>query len=211
MKGTSNTVASEFGKQVGKEAAKSGAKTTASNAIGAANMALNAYSAIHGALGLANNWKDSSTFNAGDLANMSSKSTEYVNGVGYERYGGYDAAGAQDVVNAQNKAQKLGGITSGFEAGAGIGGLIGAIAAPATAGLSSLIGSGIGGILGAIGGGVFGRHARRKRQRQFEEAQQRWASASDAHNMQEESKALTTGIRNRFNATHGDKGIDKVK
>lgn len=193
----------EFAKIGGTEAIKSSAKEAASKAFGAANIAMNAFGAIHGGLGLANNWKDSDTLSANDLQNMAARSTEYVNGVAYDRIGGYDSAGVNDYVRAQNKAQKLGGISSGFEAGAGIGGLVGLVGGP----LGSLIGSGIGGALGAIGGGFFGHRAREKRKRAIEEAKRRFALSADAYNTQSESEAASQGIRNEYYATHADKGL----
>lgn len=196
-------MASEGIKNGIKAAAKHSAKTTANKVLGAANIALNAYGAIHGGLGLMNNMKDSDTFSAGDISNMSSKSTEYTNGVAYDVMGGYDASGVDSAVRAQNKANKIAGIGAGFEAGAGIGGLIGSI----FPGAGTLIGSGIGAVLGAIGGGFLGGHARRKRERAIEEAKNRYAIAASNYNLQSESEAASQGLRNQYYATHADKGL----
>lgn len=188
----------------GLNVAKSSAKSAASKALGAANIALNAYGAIHGGIDLFNNWKDSSTLSSEDLSNMASRSTEYVNGVAYDRIGGYDSSGVDKYVRDQNKASKIGGITSGFEAGAGIGGLIGSI----FPGAGTLIGSGIGAVVGAIGGLFGGSHARRKRERAIAEAKRNYANAADAYNSQSESEAASTGMRNMYYATHADKGLN---
>ena len=189
--------------QEGLQAAKEGAKSAASKVAGAASTALNVYGALHGGYGLYQNTKDSDTLTAGDLSTMASRSTEYTNGVAYERMGGYDASGVNKYVEDQNKANKIGGITSGLEAGAGIGGLVGSI----FPGAGTLIGSGIGALLGAIGGGMFGHSAREKRKRAIEEAKRNYALAADAYNTQNESEAASTGLRNDFYATHGDEGL----
>ena len=188
----------------GLNVAKSSAKSAASKALGAANIALNAYGAIHGGIDLLNNWKDSSTLSSEDLSNMASRSTEYVNGVAYDRMGGYDSSGVNKYVRDQNKASKIGGITSGLEAGAGIGGLIGSI----FPGAGTLIGSGIGAVVGALGGLFGGSHARRKRERAIAEAKRNYANAANAYNSQNESEASSTGMRNMYYATHADKGLN---
>lgn len=188
----------------GLNVAKSSAKSAASKALGAANIALNAYGAIHGGIDLLNNWNDSSTLSSGDLSNMASRSTEYVNGVAYDRMGGYDSSGVDKYVSDQNKASKIEGITSGLETGAGIGGLIGSI----FPGAGTLIGSGIGAVVGAIGGLFGGDSARRKRERAIAEAKRNYANAADAYNSQSESEAASTGMRNMYYATHADKGLN---
>lgn len=216
---TMQEIGAKYGKlaaqQVGDEArnavyneglnvAKSSAKSAASKALGAANIALNAYGAIHGGIDLLNNWNDSSTLSSGDLSNMASRSTEYVNGVAYDRMGGYDSSGVDKYVSDQNKASKIEGITSGLETGAGIGGLIGSI----FPGAGTLIGSGIGAVVGAIGGLFGGDSARRKRERAIAEAKRNYANAANAYNSQNESEAASTGIRNMYYATHADKGLN---
>lgn len=188
----------------GLNVAKSSAKSAASKALGAANIALNAYGAIHGGIDLLNNWNDSSTLSSGDLSNMASRSTEYVNGVAYDRMGGYDSSGVDKYVSDQNKASKIEGITSGLETGAGIGGLIGSI----FPGAGTLIGSGIGAVVGALGGLFGGDSARRERERAIAEAKRNYANAADAYNSQSESEAASTGIRNMYYATHADKGLN---
>lgn len=197
--GASSGIAEDAFVKAGQAAAKNTASSAASKAIGAANIALNAYGAIHGGIDLLNNWKDSSTLSSEDLSNMASRSTEYVNGVAYDRIGGYDSSGVDKYVRDQNKASKIGGITSGFEAGAGIGGLIGSI----FPGAGTLIGSGIGAVVGAIGGLFGGGHARRKRERAIAEAKRNYANAANAYNSQNESEAASTGMRNMYYATHG--------
>ena len=202
--GASSGIAEDAFVKAGQTAAKNTAKSAASKALGAANIALNAYGAIHGGIDLLNNWKDSSTLSSEDLSNMASRSTEYVNGVAYDRIGGYDSSGVDKYVRDQNKASKIGGITSGLEAGAGIGGLIGSI----FPGAGTLIGSGIGAVVGAIGGLFGGSHARRKRERAIAEAKRNYANAADAYNSQNESEASSTGMRNMYYATHADKGLN---
>ena len=201
--GASSGFAEDAFVKAGQTAAKNTAKSAASKAIGAANIALNAYGAIHGGIDLLNNWKDSSTLSSEDLSNMASRSTEYVNGVAYDRIGGYDSSGVDKYVRDQNKASKIGGITSGLEAGAGIGGLIGSI----FPGAGTLIGSGIGAVVGAIGGLFGGSHARRKRERAIAEAKRNYANAADAYNSQNESEAASIGLRNEYYTTHADKGL----
>lgn len=208
--GASSGIAEDAFVKAGQTAAKNTAKSAASKALGAANIALNAYGAIHGGIDLFNNWKDSSTLSSEDLSNMASRSTEYVNGVAYDRIGGYDSSGVDKYVRDQNKASKIGGITSGLEAGAGIGGLIGSI----FPGAGTLIGSGIGAVVGALGGLFGGSHARRKRERAIAEAKRNYANAADAYNSQSESEAASTGMRNMYYATHGvgadcGKGVKK--
>lgn len=188
----------------GLNVAKSSAKSAASKALGAANIALNAYGAIHGGIDLINNWKDSSTLSSGDLSNISERSTEYANGVAYERMGGYDTHGVDKYVRDQNKASKIQGLASGLEAGAGLGGLVGSI----FPGAGTLIGSGIGAVVGALGGLLGGIGSRSKRERAIEEAKRNYATAADAYNTQNESEAASTGLRNQYYATHADKGLN---
>ena len=197
-------MASVGAKEGVKAAAKSTAKTAASKAVGAANIALNAYSAIHGGLGLYNNWTDSSTLTAADISNSAARSTEYANGVAYDRMDGYDVSGVDKYVRDQNKASKIEGATSGFEAGAGVGGLVGSL----FPGAGTFIGAGIGGVVGAVAGLFGGDSARRERERAIEEAKRNYAFAADAYNTQGSSEAASVGLRNIFNATHADKGLD---
>lgn len=192
-------MASVGAKEGVKAAAKSTAKTAASKAVGAANIALNAYSAIHGGLGLYNNWTDSSTLTAADISNSAARSTEYANGVAYDRMDGYDVSGVDKYVRDQNKASKIEGATSGFEAGAGVGGLVGSL----FPGAGTFIGAGIGGVVGAVAGLFGGDSARRERERAIEEAKRNYAFAADAYNTQGSSEAASAGLRNIFNATHG--------
>lgn len=202
--GASSGIAEDAFVKAGQTAAKNTAKSAASKALGAANIALNAYGAIHGGIDLLNNWKDDSTLTSGDLLNMSERSTEYANGVAYERMGGYDTYGVDKYIQDQNKASKIQGLTSGLETGAGLGGLVGSI----FPGAGTLIGSGIGAVVGALGGLFGGIGSRRKRERAIEEAKRNYAMAADAYNTQSESEAASTGLRNQYYATHADKGLN---
>lgn len=171
--------------------------STTSNAVSVAGKGLAALAAIHGTADFIGNQFDyNNTLTGRDLQDQSSKSTQYINGVGYDAYGGYDSAGASKYVKDQNNASMIKGISSGVEAGAGIGSLI-------LPGFGTAIGAGVGALGGWIGG-LFGR-ARRKNK--FTEAKRNWATAVSNYNLQNEANAASEGLRNQYYATHADKGL----
>ena len=187
---TMTSVTSPTASEYSASNAANAASTVATNALGA-------LAAIHGGVNFAKNQFDySNTLSSSDLQNASSKSTEYINGVAYDRYGGFDQSGADKYVKAQNNAGMMNGITSGMETGAGVGTMI----AP---GIGTAIGAGIGAIGGWIGG-LFGRSHRKNK---YHRALENWRTAASNYNLQSESEAASQGLRNQYYATHADEGL----
>lgn len=185
------------GAEASESLATSGASTGSSSAISAAGKGLAALAAIHGTADFIGNQFDyNNTLTSRDLQDQSSKSTQYINGVGYDVYGGYDSAGASKYVKDQNNAGMMKGISSGVEAGAGIGSLI-------LPGFGTAIGAG----LGALGGWIGGLFGRAHRKNKFAKAKRNWATAASNYNLQNESNAASEGLRNQYYATHADKGL----
>lgn len=207
VKSAATNAAETMTKKGLEEGAKQGSSKALGTALSAAGIALNAYQGIKGVADTLSNWKDSSTLSAGDINNMAARSTEYTNGVAHDVMGGFDSEGLNRYVEAQNKANKIGGAVSGFGAGAGIGGIAGTIIGGPAAPFAGLIGAGIGGVIGAIGGLLGGRHARKKRERAIEEAKRNYSIAATNYNLQSESEAASQGLRNQYYATHADKGL----
>ena len=134
-----------------------------------------------------------------DLLNSPSRNTEYINGVAYDTYGGYDSAGVNKLLKDYNKANIINQATSGMEFGAGVGSFFG----PLGTGIGSLAG-----LLGGLGIGLFNSgKAKDKMERVIRDTNR----AVAGYNRQSESEAANKGIQNQFYATHGDKGIDKVE
>ena len=99
-----------------------------------------------------------SPMGVGDLIGSAGMDTEYRNGVAVNVYTGFDNAGAAKMLRDYNNANTLNSISSGAEAGGGIGSLI----APG-------IGTAIGTVLGGIGGWVTGLINRGKAKRKMHE------------------------------------------
>lgn len=170
---------------------------TASNVTSAASKGLAALSALHGTANLIGNQFDyKNTLTSRDLQDYSSKSTQYINGVEYDAYGGYDSAAADKYIKDQNTGSTIKGVTSGLEAGSGIGSLI-------LPGWGTAIGAGIGALTGFIGS-IFGGKSRKNK---FEETKRNWTTTASNYNRQNESEAASEGLRNQYYATHADKGL----
>lgn len=179
-------------------AASTTGSTTGSTVAGIAGKATGVLAGVYGTAQLIGNQLDySNTLTGSDLQTASAKSTEYANGVSYERIGGYDKSAANKYVSDQNKASAIKGVTSGLTAGAGIGSLFSPV--------GTLIGAGVGALVGGIGSILGGSHRKDK----YEREARNFTTQADAYNEQNESVAASQGMRNKY-VTHGDTGLDNA-
>ena len=176
------SAAAAYGSAMGssaKEAAAIGSKA-ATKAFSTVAVPLYALSAVRGGIDSIKTADEAgrSPLSSSDLLSSSGRSTDYVNGVGYERIDGYDQAGASKLLRDYNNANMTNSVTSGLEAGAGVGGLVGLIGGPA----GSLLGSGIGAAIGSLAGAVTGWINRGKAKRKMHEIQHHFANNVEGYN-----------------------------
>ena len=147
-----------------------------------------------------------SPLSAGDLLSASGRSTDYANGVGYERIDGYDTSGAARALRDYNNLGMTKSVTGGATFGAGAGTLIGSLFTPAGSVIGGLIGAG----LGALGGAVTGWINRGKAKRKMHEIQYNFANNVEGYNRQNEAEAATKGLTNQYYQSHygADGGLD---
>lgn len=204
------SAAAAYGSAMGssaKEAAAIGSKA-ATKAFSTAAVPLYALSAVKGGIDSIKTADEAgrSPLSSSDLLSSSGRSTDQVNGAGYERIDGYDQAGASKLLRDYNNANMTNSVTSGLEAGAGVGGLVGLIGGPA----GSLLGSGIGAAIGSLAGAVTGWINRGKAKRKMHEIQHHFANNVEGYNRQNEAEAATKGLINQYYQSHysADEGLD---
>lgn len=198
---------------------KSAGKASLSNAIGSAGAIagniLNVGSAIYNgiALGKGLSSMDKNVKSTKDLQGSVSTFNDNINGVGYQGYGGIDTDAEIKYMKALDKQSTINNTTSGFGAGAGVGGLVGSI----FPGAGNLIGAGIGGLFGAIGG-LFGSHRKKRNHENKLRRRIGWLQISnDGYNTQALSEARTKALQNEYYDNNGystglysaDKGKDQ--
>ena len=184
---------------------KSAGKASLSNAIGSAGAIagniLNVGSAIYNgiALGKGLSSMDKNVKSTKDLQGSVSTFNDNINGVGYQGYGGIDTDAEIKYMKALDKQSTVNNTTSGFGAGAGVGGLVGSI----FPGAGSLIGAGIGGLFGAIGG-LFGSHRKkRNHERKLRRRIGQLQISNDGYNTQALSEARTKALQNEYYDNNG--------
>ena len=184
---------------------KSAGKASLSNAIGSAGAIagniLNVGSAIYNgiALGKGLSSMDKNVKSTKDLQGSVSTFNDNINGVGYQGYGGIDTDAEIKYMKALDKQSTINNTTSGFGAGAGVGGLVGSI----FPGAGSLIGAGIGGLFGAIGG-LFGSHRKkRNHERKLRRRIGQLQISNDGYNTQALSEARTKALQNEYYDNNG--------
>lgn len=195
----------QTGKTVGTNLAKEAGKASLKNAFGStaavAGNILNVGSAIYNgiALGKGLSSMDKNVKSTKDLQGSVSTFNDNINGVGYQGYGGIDTEAEIKYMKALDKQSTINNTTSGFGAGAGVGGLVGSI----FPGAGSLIGAGIGGLFGAIGG-LFGSH--RKKRNHENKLRRRIGQlqiSNDGYNTQALSEARTKALQNEYYDNNG--------
>ena len=127
---------------------------------------------------------------AGDLLNSASRNTEYINGVGYDTYGGYDVTGAKKYLKDFNKANIIKQATSGMEFGAGVGSFFGPL------------GTGIGSFIGTLGGLGVGLFNSGKAKEKMERVMDNTDRAIAGYNLQNEAEAANKAAKNSYYASH---------
>lgn len=201
LSGTSGAIMDQIYNEGLQQVKENSSTSVANNFIAAGGKLLGALGAIHGGINFIGNQLDyKNTLTTGDLQDASSQYTDYVNGVAYNQYGGFDKTGADKYISAQNDAGMIKGISSGVEAGAGLGSVI----AP---GIGTLVGAGVGALGGWIGG-LFGRN---KRKNEYHRRLEQWKNTASGYNMQSESSAASQGLQNQYYATHSisaDSGLN---
>lgn len=198
-------------KQAGKASLKNAFGSTAAVAGNILNVGSAIYNGI--ALGKGLSSMDKNVKSTKDLQGSVSTFNDNINGVGYQGYGGIDTDAEIKYMKALDKQSTINNTTSGFGAGAGVGGLVGSI----FPGAGSLIGAGIGGLFGAIGG-LFGSH---RKKRNHENKLRRHIGqlqiSNDGYNTQALSEARTKALQNEYYDNNGystglysaDKGKDQ--
>lgn len=174
------------------EAAKNNAREAAGKVFGAAAKGAAVIGGIQGALGL---MQKPTTLTSADLEQASSQQTQYINGVAFNTYGGFDQQGADKLVNSQRNAAVINGVMNGAKVGNAVGSFL--------PGIGNIVATGAGAILGGIKG-LFNRH---KLKDAYNEAKYNWGAAATNYNQQSESEAASQGLRNQYYATHADKGL----
>lgn len=198
-------------KQAGKASLKNAFGSTAAVAGNILNLGGAIYNGI--ALGKGLSSMDKNVKSTKDLQGSVSTFNDNINGVGYQGYGGIDTDAEIKYMKALDKQSTINNTTSGFGAGAGVGGLVGSI----FPGAGSLIGAGIGGLFGAIGG-LFGSH--RKKRNHENKLRRRIGQlqiSNDGYNTQALSEARTKALQNEYYDNNGystglysaDKGKDQ--
>lgn len=198
-------------KQAGKASLKNAFGSTAAVAGNILNVGSAIYNGI--ALGKGLSSMDKNVKSTKDLQGSVSTFNDNINGVGYQGYGGIDTDAEIKYMKALDKQSTINNTTSGFGAGAGVGGLVGSI----FPGAGSLIGAGIGGLFGAIGG-LFGSH--RKKRNHENKLRRRIGQlqiSNDGYNTQALSEARTKALQNEYYDNNGystglysaDKGKDQ--
>ncbi len=198
---------------------KSAGKASLSNAIGSAGAIagniLNVGSAIYNgiALGKGLSSMDKNVKSTKDLQGSVSTFNDNINGVGYQGYGGIDTDAEIKYMKALDKQSTINNTTSGFGAGAGVGGLVGSI----FPGAGSLIGAGIGGLFGAIGGLFVSHRKKRNHENKLRRRIGQLQISNDGYNTQALSEARTKALQNEYYDNNGystglysaDKGKDQ--
>lgn len=198
-----------------KSAGKASLKNAFGSAAAVAGNILNVGSAIYNgiALGKGLSSMDKNVKSTKDLQGSVSTFNDNINGVGYQGYGGIDTDAEIKYMKALDKQSTINNTTSGFGAGAGVGGLVGSI----FPGAGSLIGAGIGGLFGAIGG-LFGSHRKkRNHERKLRRRIGQLQISNDGYNTQALSEARTKALQNEYYDNNGystglysaDKGKDQ--
>lgn len=184
---------------------KSAGKASLSNAIGSAGAIagniLNVGSAIYNgiALGKGLSSMDKNVKSTKDLQGSVSTFNDNINGVGYQGYGGIDTDAEIKYMKALDKQSTINNTTSGFGAGAGVGGLVGSI----FPGAGSLIGAGIGGLFGAIGGLIGSHRKKRNHERKLRRRIGQLQISNDGYNTQALSEARTKALQNEYYDNNG--------
>lgn len=184
-------------KQAGKASLKNAFGSTAAVAGNILNLGGAIYNGI--ALGKGLSSMDKNVKSTKDLQGSVSTFNDNINGVGYQGYGGIDTDAEIKYMKALDKQSTINNTTSGFGAGAGVGGLVGSI----FPGAGSLIGAGIGGLFGAIGG-LFASH---RKKRNHENKLRRHIGylqiSNDGYNTQALSEARTKALQNEYYDNNG--------
>lgn len=184
-------------KQAGKASLKNAFGSTAAVAGNILNIGSAIYNGI--ALGKGLSSMDKNVKSTKDLQGSVSTFNDNINGVGYQGYGGIDIDAEIKYMKALDKQSTINNTTSGFGAGAGVGGLVGSI----FPGAGSLIGAGIGGLFGAIGG-LFGSHRKkRNHERKLRRRIGQLQISNDGYNTQALSEARTKALQNEYYDNNG--------
>lgn len=204
------TSAATTGTTAATGAAATGA-STGSAASSAASGALSPLGYVTGGLGAAyglydmgSNWFTDTTLSEGEMLKSSGKTTQSAEGVDYDAYTGANEAAIRDYQDTIDTGSAINSAISG----AGAAGTIGLMAGGP---LGVLAGIG-GGIIGLLGGFISGESRKKEAERKLRNLRM----MMDASNLQNESVAASTGLRNKYNAKHGettgvynaDKGMD---
>ena len=184
---------------------KSAGKASLKNAFGStaavAGNILNLGSAIYNgiALGKGLSSMDKNVKSTKDLQGSVSTFNDNINGVGYQGYGGIDTDAEIKYMKTLDKQSTINNTTSGFGAGAGVGGLVGSI----FPGAGNLIGAGIGGLFGAIGGLLGSHRKKRNHENKLRRRIGQLQISNDGYNTQALSEARTKALQNEYYDNNG--------
>lgn len=184
-------------KQAGKASLKNAFGSTAAVAGNILNVGSAIYNGI--ALGKGLSSMDKNVKSTKDLQGSVSTFNDNINGVGYQGYGGIDIDAEIKYMKALDKQSTINNTTSGFGAGAGVGGLVGSI----FPGAGSLIGAGIGGLFGAIGGLFMSHRKKRNHENKLRRRIGQLQISNDGYNTQALSEARTKALQNEYYDNNG--------
>lgn len=184
-----------------KQAGKASLKNAFGSSAAVAGNILNVGSAIYNgiALGKGLSSMDKNVKSTKDLQGSVSTFNDNINGVGYQGYGGIDTDAEIKYMKALDKQSTINNTTSGFGAGAGVGGLVGSI----FPGAGSLIGAGIGGLFGAIGGLFASHRKKRNHENKLRRRIGQLQISNDGYNTQALSEARTKALQNEYYNNNG--------
>lgn len=184
-------------KQAGKASLKNAFGSTAAVAGNILNIGSAIYNGI--ALGKGLSSMDKNVKSTKDLQGSVSTFNDNINGVGYQGYGGIDTDAEIKYMKALDKQSTINNTTSGFGAGAGVGGLVGSI----FPGAGNLIGAGIGGLFGAIGGLFMSHRKKRNHENKLRRRIGQLQISNDGYNTQALSEARTKALQNEYYDNNG--------
>lgn len=182
------------GNSAGSTAATGAAGSGASAALSTTGYITAGLGAAYGLYDMGRNWFADNTFSEGEMLNSAGTATQTAEGVDYTTRTGINENAYREAVAARDTGSQINSAISGAGSGAAIGTMI----AP---GIGTLIG-GLGGLLtGLFGWDIFGGESKEEQERKINNVNKMIAGS----NLQNEYAAASTGMRNKFNTSHGEK------
>ena len=160
----------------------------------AAGKAASIAGALYGTFDMGSNWyKNYNDYRSdSDMLRASGTATQSFDGVDTTLYTGFNPQAERDYAKAQNKNYTINSTVSGVGAGASLGSIFGPL------------GAGIGAVAGGLTGFIGSLFGNSNREEEIEAAMTRQMAMQNGYNLQAMSEAGSQGLRNKFNAKHGE-------